>query len=153
VTTYPDKTWDYIKTKKASNFWSDAPFSNLTEQPPAGKVISGLSGDTDVSRTQDKDKDNNDVDGKNLGKGGSVENLIKIVEKSGKIRQEYQIEESAYKGSGSAIMYDYNGRTYEIVTWNDDAQEHKAGEKTIAIGEIKKNGLLEGIDWLITGKA
>ena len=139
VTTYPDKKMEYVEKKKASGVWTDAPFSNPTEQSPAGKIVSGSSGDTDVSRTQDKDNNNNDTDNKNFEMGGNVENLIKIVENKGKMQGMHEVEETAYKGSGNAIVYNYNNTTYEIVTWNSDATMHISGSKTIAIEDKNFN--------------
>lgn len=160
VTVYPEQTKEDIEKKKASGVWSDAPFGNFTEPLSSGGVATRRSDNPIISRAQYKDNNNLESDNKKLKNGGdaeNIENLIKIVEKLGKIRWKYQVEESAYNGSGSGVMYDYNGRAYEIVTWNKDAEQHEAGEKTIAIGEKKivKRNLLErlfgGIDWLITG--
>lgn len=151
----------YIKTKEAFNFWSNAPFQIFTEKSPSDETASRLSGDTDISRAQDKDTNNNDTNkdnDKKMHMGGKIKNLIEFIEKKGKVIWEYQVDESAHHGSGSAIMYDYNGRAYEIVTWNKNAEQHRVGEKTIAIEEKKVSRgeavkqFFDNINWLITGE-
>lgn len=130
----PEQKDKDVQKKKASGFWSDAPFGHFPPKLPSEKVTPNISGSSDDDTgVHNKDKNNGDMDGKNLRMGGNVENLIKIIEKEGKIRWKYQVEESAHGGSGSAIVYDYNDRAYEIITWNEDAKQHKAGEKTLAI--------------------
>lgn len=136
ITLYPEKTLEYIQKKKASGFWSDAPFSNPTEKSSSDRVVSGTNDDINDSRTQSKDSNNSDNSIK-MQRGGHL-NWLQLIESQGEKIYEYQTEEAYWhKGSGTTIRYDYNGVIYEITTWHDDVEDHTPGEKTLAV-EIKK---------------
>jgi len=58
--------------------------------------------------------------------------LIEEVQMNGEPGQVYPVDESQMvSNAGDAMTYDYNGNKYEIVVWNEQAQEHMAGEKSI----------------------
>jgi len=161
ITAYYTSKKKSIESKKASGFWSNAFYGSRIKKSPPDIATSGLSGDTDIPRAQqDKDTDNSESGNTKMMRGGkaeNIENLIKNVERYGKIRWKYQVEETEYKGSGSAIMYDWDGKAYEIVTWNKGSIEHRPFSKTIAIETSPKKltsvrKILNGINWLITGE-
>ena len=65
----------------------------------------------------------------------SLMSLIPFIEDDGEeIKRETIDEANGNKNAGVAITYKYEGSQFEIVTWLDNAEEHKAG--TQAIHEI-----------------
>lgn len=61
-----------------------------------------------------------------------LENLIDIIEEKGVIIDEYPVDESQeIINAGDAVVYEYNGRKYEIITWNEEAVKHRQGDKEI----------------------
>ena len=62
--------------------------------------------------------------------------ILEIEESAEKIAS-YPVDESQkISNAGDAIAYEYDGKQYEIITWNERAEEHQTGEKTIT--EITK---------------
>jgi hypothetical protein len=69
--------------------------------------------------------------------------LIEEIEKYGKELYEYAVEEyhntlngkAIYEKelAGTAIVYEYAGKQYEIITWNENSKEHEEGEKSIKV--------------------
>jgi hypothetical protein len=49
------------------------------------------------------------------------------------IVNEHYDDEPLYESvhAGDAVVYEYAGKRYEIITWNENSQKHKDGEKTI----------------------
>lgn len=60
--------------------------------------------------------------------------FINKVEKRGNCLEEaYPIDESqVVSNAGDAEIYEYKGVVYEIIKWNERAEEHEKGEKTIS---------------------
>lgn len=139
VTFMPEKKSGYIQKKKASGDWSDASFGHSAPKLPSGEITSSISGSVNDAGAYNKDSNNSESEPpKNMRNGGKIEDLIQIVENQGKIEMEYSIDESIeVSNAGDAIMYRLDGLAYEIVTWNKNAEKHRAGEKTIAIGEVR----------------
>ena len=68
--------------------------------------------------------------------------LIREIEKFGEELYGYSVnedicnerdDEPIYESvwAGDAIVYDYAGSQYEIITWNENSKKHKEGDKTI----------------------
>jgi len=65
--------------------------------------------------------------------GAGAGELIQSVERTGQELNRYPVDESQMvTNAGDAVAYAYLGNKYEIVTWNEGAQEHTAGEQNIA---------------------
>jgi hypothetical protein len=71
-----------------------------------------------------------------------MKKLIEEVEKYGKELYEYSVEEYQHpldgehtiyekEWAGTAIVYEYADKNYEIITWNENSRNHEEGEKTI----------------------
>lgn len=58
---------------------------------------------------------------------------IEDVEDFGDEMENYPVDESMTNANaGDAIKYEYNGRIYEIIQWNNRAVDHEQGSKQIA---------------------
>jgi len=58
---------------------------------------------------------------------------IQDVLENGEFLYDYPIDESqTNSNAGDAEVFEYEGKKYEIITWNDRAIEHEEGEKEIA---------------------
>lgn len=53
-----------------------------------------------------------------------------VIEQEGKLVDEYPVDELSNPNCGDAKVYLYEGKYYEIITWNDYALEHEEGEIT-----------------------
>jgi hypothetical protein len=59
--------------------------------------------------------------------------LIHDIEVDGDLLDTYSVDESqAVSNAGDAELYFYNGKRYEIITWNNQAMEHKTGNKNMS---------------------
>lgn len=57
--------------------------------------------------------------------------LSRIV--ASEIVSEYPVDESqSVCNAGDAVVYNYWGRRYEVITWNERAMEHNAGEISVS---------------------
>jgi hypothetical protein len=55
---------------------------------------------------------------------------IDVVEDEGQLLEAYPIDESqTVSNAGTAELFRHKGKIYEIITWNERAEEHKAGSK------------------------
>lgn len=44
----------------------------------------------------------------------------------------YPVDESqTASNAGDAVLYEMNGRKFEVITWNDNAEDHEPGETTV----------------------
>lgn len=59
--------------------------------------------------------------------------LISIVEDGGDELSTYTVDESqTISNAGEAVQYIWNSKKYEIITWNENADEHEPESKTIS---------------------
>lgn len=59
--------------------------------------------------------------------------LISVVEAGGDELSNYPVDESqTISNAGDAVQYMYEGKKYEIITWNEGADEHEPESKTIS---------------------
>jgi hypothetical protein len=59
--------------------------------------------------------------------------LISLVEDGGYEVINYPVDESqTISNAGDAVQYTYEGKRYEIITWNENADEHDPESKTIS---------------------
>ena len=59
--------------------------------------------------------------------------LISVVEDGGDELSNYPVDESqTISNAGDAVQYMYEGKLYEIITWNECADEHEPESKTIS---------------------
>jgi hypothetical protein len=59
--------------------------------------------------------------------------LISLVEDGGNEVINYPVDESqTISNAGDAVQYTYEGKRYEIITWNENADEHDPESKTIS---------------------
>lgn len=57
--------------------------------------------------------------------------LSRIVDSE--IVDRYPVDESANVcNAGDAVVYNYWGRKYEVITWNENAVEHESGEISVS---------------------
>lgn len=57
---------------------------------------------------------------------------IADIEDEGNKIDSYPIDESMDNpNAGDAVVYDYNGKKYQVITWNEKAEQQRAGDKTI----------------------
>ena len=55
------------------------------------------------------------------------------IEIDGDLLDVYSVDESqAVSNAGDAEIYFYEGKRYEIITWNDQAMEHEKGDKQMS---------------------
>ena len=80
------------------------------------------------------------------GKAGKkkLENMISEIESDGEVIEEYPVDDGYISNAGDAVEYRYEGKHYEIITWNDRAEEHEDGEKTIRITIGNDDGMAKG---------
>ncbi len=59
--------------------------------------------------------------------------LISLVEDGGDELSNYPVDESqTISNAGDAVQFMWNGKKYEIITWNECADEHEPESKTIS---------------------
>lgn len=64
--------------------------------------------------------------------------LISMVEEDGDEISNYPVDESqTISNAGDAVQYMYDGKKYEIITWNEGADEHEPESKEICEMEIE----------------
>jgi hypothetical protein len=55
---------------------------------------------------------------------------ISTVEDCGAQKEQYPVDESQdNSNAGDAIVYEFMGHKFEVITWNEQAIDHKEGEK------------------------
>ena len=60
-------------------------------------------------------------------------NFITLVEEYGDEISNYPVDESqTISNAGDAVQYMYSGKKYEVITWNQCADEHDPESKTIS---------------------
>lgn len=58
---------------------------------------------------------------------------IEIVCHKGEVIDEYSVDEGLdNSNAGNATLYDYKGKLYEVVVWNNRALDHSEGDVTMA---------------------
>lgn len=58
---------------------------------------------------------------------------IETVRHKGEFIDEYIVDEGPdNSNAGNATLYDYKGKLYEVVVWNERALDHKEGDVTMA---------------------
>jgi hypothetical protein len=130
----PEQRDKDVRKRKASGFWSDASFGHFPPKLPSEKVTPNVSGSgNDDTGAYNKDINNTD---KTMKKGGKTDSSWQLIENQGERIVEYPVDESMeVANAGSAIVYRFKGKDYEIITWNKHAKEHRVGDKTIGVGE------------------
>jgi hypothetical protein len=54
----------------------------------------------------------------------------------GDIVEEYPVDESIdNSNAGDAVVYEVNGRYFQVITWNDRALDHRAG--SVEVNEVE----------------
>lgn len=76
-----------------------------------------------------------------MEKGGTIESLIPAIEADGEFIQDYPVDESqTNSNAGDAVVYWFDNGAYEIITWNERAENHKAGDKEISKVDVSPDG-------------
>jgi hypothetical protein len=59
--------------------------------------------------------------------------LIELLEAEGNEVCAYPVDESQLiSNAGDAIVYEYLGKKYEVIIWNERAEEHTEGSQEVA---------------------
>lgn len=57
------------------------------------------------------------------------------LEDEGIVLEQYPVDESqSVSNAGDAVVYNWNDRFFEVITWRDNAEDHREGE--VKISEI-----------------
>jgi hypothetical protein len=55
------------------------------------------------------------------------------VKSAGALQDAYSVDESqAVSNAGDAEIYLYEGKRYEVITWNNEAMEHEDGDRSMS---------------------
>jgi hypothetical protein len=58
---------------------------------------------------------------------------IETVRHKGEVIDEYSVDEGLdNSNAGDGTLYDFKGKLYEVVVWNNRALDHKEGDVTMA---------------------
>lgn len=130
--THPNSPFRLINDMNIKEFQSQAQdlvsqFESLLEQIPQ-------KGDTS-DECQKVGLTNALMNLDNYINGTRQEDMVDIdtVVENGELKNDYPVADRFVEDAGVAELYEYEGVTYCVITWNETSEEHQDGDQTMVV--------------------